>query len=132
MVGTYDESTHTLTIVVRSSEESVCLEEAVHEVVVTSDHVTVLTTPAVHISPCSEEVTEPTSPYSLRTVDSLSPSPCSPHMYETSDKSLGVEKALSDGGYESLDSPQSESSGNNKLCGLWSNSSFSQLFPTLV
>ena len=124
VIGTYDESTHTLTIVV-PNEETVCVEEAVQEVVVTSENVMV---PA-HISPCKEEVTEPVSPYSYRTVDSLSPAPCSPHIYETSDKLMKVEKAMSDYGYESSDSPQSENSANCELSDLW-NESFSQLFPT--
>lgn len=131
MIGTYDESTHTLTIVVPSSEESVCLEEAIQEVVVTSDNVTVVPPPSVRISSCKEEVAEPISPHGFRTVDNLSPAPCSPHIYETNDNLMKVEKAMSDCGYESLDSPQSEISGKSELSDLW-NESFSQLFPALV
>lgn len=128
--GTYDESTHTITIVV-PYEQDVCVEDAVQEVE-TSDTTTGLHPPTVCVTSCKEEPVEnPLSPYSIRTVDSLSPAPSSPNFYEITDSAMKPEAPLSDCGYESLDSPQSEISGSGDLVDLWSES-FSQLFPNLL
>lgn len=128
--GTYDESTHTITIVV-PYEQDVCVEDAVQEVV-TSDTTTGLHPPTVSVTSCKEEPVEnPISPYSIRTVDSLSPAPSSPNFYDMTDPAVKPEAPLSDCGYESLDSPQSEISGSGDLVDLWSES-FSQLFPNLL
>jgi hypothetical protein len=125
--GTYDEVTHTITIVV--PEEDVYVEDAVQEVV-TSDTPSLVPSPILCTVPCKNEPIEnPVSPCSIRTLDSLSPTPCSPHLYDTTE-SVKVEPPLSDCGYESLDSPQSEISGN-ELVDIWSES-FSHLFPTLI
>ena len=123
--GTYDESTHTITIVI--PQDDVCVEDAVQEVV-TTDPLSV--PPSVLCTvPCKNEPIEnPVSPCSFRTVDSLSSAPCSPHLYDT--ESVKVEPPLSDCGYESLDSPQSEISGD-ELVDIW-NESLSHLFPTLM
>lgn len=126
--GTYDESTHTITIVVPC--EDVCVEDAVQEVI-TSDTVSALPALTHCITPSKEEYVEnPISPCSMGTLESLSPAPCSPHLYDTTESSLKVEQPLSDCGYESLDSPQSEISGS-ELADIWSES-FSHLFPTLM
>lgn len=128
--GTYNESTHTITIVVPC--EDVCVEDAVQEVV-TSDTVSVVPVPMLHTTLCKEESVEnPVSPCSIRTLDSLSPAPSSPHLYDNTESSMKVEPPLSDCGYESLDSPQSEISGTElELMDIWSES-FSHLFPTLM
>jgi len=124
--GTYDEMTHTITIVV--PQEDVCVEDAVQEVV-TSDTLSVVPTSLLCTVPCkTERIENPVSPCSFRTVDSLSSAPSSPHLYDT--ESVKVEPPLSDCGYESLDSPQSEISGD-ELVDIW-NESFSHLFPTLM
>lgn len=126
--GTYDESTHTITIVVPC--EDVCVEDAVQEVI-TSDTVSALPPPTHCDTPFKEESVEnPISPCSIGTLDSLSPAPCSPHLYDTRVSSFKVEQPLSDCGYDSLDSPQSEISGS-ELADIWSES-FSHLFPTLI
>jgi hypothetical protein len=128
MFGTYDESTHTVTIVVPC--EDVCVEDAVQEVI-TSDIVSALPAPTYCFTPFKEEYVEnPISPCSIGTLESLSPTPRSPRMYDTTESCLKVEQPLSDCGYESLDSPQSEISGS-ELAGIWSES-FSCLFPTLM
>ncbi|KDR15776.1 hypothetical protein L798_10320, partial [Zootermopsis nevadensis] len=128
--GTYNESTHTITIVVPC--EDVCVEDAVQEVV-TSDTVSVVPAPMLHTTLCKEESVEnPVSPCSIRTLDSLSPAPSSPHLYDNTESSMKVEPPLSDCGYESLDSPQNEISGTElELMDIWSES-FSHLFPTLM
>ena len=127
LFGAYDEFTHTITIVV--PQDDVCVEDAVQEVV-TSDTLPVVPTPILCTVPCKNEPLEnPVSPCSIRTVDSLSSAPCSPHLYDTTE-SVKVEPPLSDCGYESLDSPQSEISGD-ELVDIW-NESFSHLFPTLM
>jgi hypothetical protein len=125
--GTYDELTHTITIVV--PQDDVCIEDAVQEVV-TSDVLSLVPT-SIHCTvPCKHEPIEnPVSPCSIRTLDSLSPAPCSPHLYDTVE-SVKLEPPLSDCGYESLDSPQSEISGN-ELVDVWSES-LSHLFPALM
>jgi hypothetical protein len=126
--GTYDESTQTITIVVPSEDE--CVEDAVQEVV-TSDTVSVVPAPVRHTTLCKEEPVENLlSPCSIGTLDSLSPAPCSPHMCDTTESFMKVEPSLSDCGYESLDSPQSEISGT-ELKDIWSES-FSHLFPALM
>lgn len=128
VLGTYDESTHTITIVVPC--EDVCVEDAVQEVI-TSDTVSALPAPTHCITPFKEESLEnPISPCSMGTIDSLSPASCSPQLYDTTESCFKVEQPLSDCGYESLDSPQSEISGN-ELADIWSES-FSHLFPTLI
>jgi hypothetical protein len=128
MFGTHEESTHTITIVVPC--EDVCVEDAVQEVI-TSDTVSAPPAPPYCITPFKEEYVEnPVSPCSIRTLESLSPAPCSPRMYDTTESCLNVEKPVSDCGYESLDSPQSEISGS-ELANIW-NESFSYLFPTLM
>jgi hypothetical protein len=125
--GTYDELTHTITIVV--PEEDVCVEDAVQEVV-TSDTLSLVPTPITCTVPCKNETIEnPVSPCSTRTLDSVSSAPCSPHLYDTTE-SVKLEPPLSDCGYESLDSPQSEISGN-EIVDVWSES-FSHLFPALM
>jgi hypothetical protein len=126
--GTYDESTHTITIVVPC--EDVCVEDAVQEVE-TSDTGSVVPVSMLCTTLCKEEPVEnPISPCSIRTIDSLSSAPCSPHLYDTTESSLKGELPLSDCGYESLDSPQSEISGT-ELVDIW-NESLSHLFPTLI
>jgi len=123
--GMYDELTHTITIVI--PQEDVCVEDAVQEVV-TSETLSVPTSVLCTVPCKNEPIENPVSPCSFRTVDSLSSAPCSPHLYDT--ESVKVEPPLSDCGYESLDSPQSEISGD-ELVNIW-NESFTHLFPTLM
>jgi hypothetical protein len=128
MFGTCSESTHTITIVV--PYEDVCVEDAVQEVV-TSDTVSAVSSPTFCVPLCKEEPVEgPVSPCSTRTLDSLPPTPHSPNVYGITESSLKVEAPASDCGYESLDSPQSEISGNEPA-DIW-NESFSHLFPALI
>jgi hypothetical protein len=128
LFGAYDESTHTITIVVPC--EDVYVEDAVQEVI-TSDIISTLSAPVCCTTPFKEEyVDNPISPCSIGTLGSLSPAPCSPPVSDTTESCPKIEQHLSDCGYESLDSPQSEISGS-ELADIWSES-FSCLFPTLM
>lgn len=116
--GSYDEGTQTLTIIVTPSENDVCIEEAVQEVVTCETDVS--------LSPvCKDEpIYDTLSPSSHLTV------PSSPGLYENFDY-LKMENAPSESGYESVDSPHSEISGPEDLNNMW-NECFSELFPSLT
>lgn len=112
--GTYDETTQTVTIIV-PSEDGVCFEEAVQEVI-TSDSEEVL-------SPsCKEEPND----YNCSPISCPSFEKCG-----LTDYIIKAEAPLSDGGYESVGSPDSEVSESGDLSNLW-NECFSELFPSLA
>lgn len=120
--GTYDESTQTVTIIV-PHEGGMLVEEAVQEVVTTEDE----TDSDILINDCKDE---PVSPCSSNSSEVLS-SDSSFYMQTESPVVCHTEAPLSDCGYESLDSPQSEMSATECVADLW-NECFTELFPSLV
>lgn len=120
--GTYDESTQTVTIIV-PHEGGMLVEEAVQEVVTTEDD----TDSEMLIQDCKDE---PVSPCSSNSSDVIS-SDSSFYMQTESPVVCHTEAPLSDCGYESLDSPQSEISATECVSDLW-NECFTELFPNLV
>lgn len=126
LYGTYDETTNSITIMYPGEENDGCvgIQECVQEVVstenvISQDDAVHLTSSGIHLCP---------KQFSPAYTNSMSP--------DMSDvDSCGVPSAkqldcasLSDGGYESHDSPQSHVS--DVLFDLWSES-FNELFPTL-
>lgn len=141
LYGTYDEDSNCITIVI-SDENDVCIEDAVTEVITTDvqeennnsleslSHYlstfvdTDTTIPSVEpplklLSPIPS-IAEVMSPVSSR--DSYSSSPQYRKQHDIS---------VSDGGYESIDSPLSDTSNHSEFNDLW-NESFQELFPSLL
>lgn len=131
LYGTYDETTNSITIMYPDEENDsyVGIQECVQEVVSTENNIiSQVTDDATHL-------TVPSSGIHLRYPTQFSPAytnSMSPAMSDVD--SCGIPSAkqpdcsLSDGGYESHDSPQSHMS--DALFDLWPES-FSELFPTL-
>lgn len=142
LYGTYDEDSNCITIVI-SDENDVCIEDAVTEVITTdvpaeNNHSseslshylstfvdTDTTIPSVEpplklLSPIPS-IAEVMSPVSSR--DSYSSSP----QYRKQHHDISV----SDGGYESIGSPLSDTSNHSEFNDLW-NESFQELFPSLL
>jgi hypothetical protein len=133
LYGTYDETTNSITIMYPSEENDGCvgIQECVQEVVSTENNV---------VSQVADDtvahLTVPSSGIHLVYPTQFSPAytnSMSPAMSDVD--SCGIPSAkqldcasLSDGGYESHDSPQSHMS--DALFDLWPES-FSELFPTL-
>lgn len=115
LYGTYDEVTQTVTIIL-PDEDGVCVEEAVQEVVTSEES---------EMTDCEA----PVSPYASSLTASSPRSPMS--NYEFSNYLIKKDSSLSDCGYESLDSPQSEVSCTDGVSNLW-NDYFSDIFPALV
>lgn len=132
LYGTYDETTNSITIMYPGEENDggVGIQECVQEVVSTDSGV------ASHVTDDAAHLTVPSSGTHLCHSTQFSPAytnSMSPAMSDID--SCGVSSAkqldctsLSDGGYESHDSPQSHRS--DALFDLWPES-FSELFPTL-
>ncbi|XP_012057249.1 PREDICTED: uncharacterized protein LOC105620358 [Atta cephalotes] len=128
--GTYDETTNSITIMYPGEENDGCvgIQECVQEVVSSNESgaVSHTTDDAVHL-------TVPSSGIQLRYPAQFSPAytnSMSPAMSDVDNYGISSTKqldcaSLSDGGYESHDSPQSHMSE------LFDLESFSELFPTL-
>lgn len=127
LYGTYDETTNSITIMYPGEENDGCvgIQECVQEVVSTENVVS--QDDAVHLTSSGVPLCYPKQ-FSPAYTNSMSPDisdvdSCS----VPSAKQLDC-VSLSDGGYESHDSPQSHMS--DALFDLWSES-FNELFPTL-
>jgi len=128
--GTYDETTNSITIMYPGEENDGCvgIQECVQEVVSSNESgaISHTTDDAVHL-------TVPSSGIQLRYPAQFSPAytnSMSPAMSDVDNYGISSTKqldcaSLSDGGYESHDSPQSHMSE------LFDLESFSELFPTL-
>ncbi|KYM93559.1 X-box-binding protein 1 [Cyphomyrmex costatus] len=128
--GTYDETTNSITIMYPSEENDGCMgiQECVQEVVSSNENSTV-----GHTADDAVHLTVPSSGIQLRYPTQFSPAytnSMSPAMSDVDNYGISSTKqldcaSLSDGGYESHDSPQSHMSE------LFDLESFSELFPTL-
>lgn len=134
LYGTYDETTNSITIVYPGEESDGCMaiQECVQEVVSSeSGGVGYVTDDAAHLAVPSSGILGRSTEFSPAYTNSMSPA--------TSDVDSCVSTAtqldcasLSDGGYESHDSPQSHMSDALSFETFWSeNFSEFQLFPTL-
>ncbi|TGZ55129.1 uncharacterized protein Xbp1 isoform X1 [Temnothorax longispinosus] len=133
LYGTYDETTNSITIMYPGEENDGCMgiQECVQEVVSTENNVVnQITDDATHLTVPSSGVhlCYPTQ-FSPAYTNSMSPAMSDVDSCGVSSSAKQLDCAsLSDGGYESHDSPQSHVS--DALFDLWSES-FSELFPTL-
>jgi len=131
LYGTYDKTTNSITIVYPGEENDDCvgIQECVQEVVSTDNGIGQVADDAAHL-------TVPSSGIHLCYPTQFSPAytnSMSPAMSDVDSCGVSPTKqldcaSLSDGGYESHDSPQSHMS--DALFDLWPES-FSELFPTL-
>ncbi|KOC66652.1 X-box-binding protein 1 [Habropoda laboriosa] len=126
--GTYDEATNSVTIIYPGDNTSVSIQECVQEVVadgVDSNEDFTYLTPnyySNHLSP------------SYTSTDSMSPSSIHSEDMDTSSTQTKLDSNVSDCGYESHDSPNTDTrneKNNLDLTDLW-HESFSELFPTLA
>ncbi|XP_077262989.1 LOW QUALITY PROTEIN: X box binding protein 1 [Temnothorax americanus] len=133
LYGTYDETTNSITIMYPGEENDGCMgiQECVQEVVSTENNVVnQMTDDATHLTIPSSSVhlCYPTQ-FSPAYTNSMSPAMSDVDSCGVSSSAKQLDCAsLSDGGYESHDSPESHVS--DALFDLWSES-FSELFPTL-
>ncbi|KAG7204067.1 hypothetical protein KM043_001921 [Ampulex compressa] len=125
--GTYDETTNSITIIYPGDENSVGIQECVQEI---STDSTGQTEDPKYLMP--NRYSYQFSPANTYT-DSMSPS--SIHSEDTDPSfTTKADANLSDGGYESHDSPKPEirhAKSNIGLSDLW-HESFTELFPTLA
>lgn len=130
LYGTYDESTNSITIMYPDEENDgyVGIQECVQEVVSTENNiVSQVTDDAAHLTVPSSGIHLCPTQFSPAYTNSMSPAMSDVDSGVPSAKQLDC-TSLSDGGYESHDSPQSHMS--DALFDLWPES-FSELFPTL-
>lgn len=128
--GTYDETTNSITIVYPGEENDGCMgiQECVQEVVSSNESGTVshATDDAVHLTVSSSGIQlRYPAQFSPAYTNSMSPAMSDVDNYGISSTKQLDCASLSDGGYESHDSPQSHMSE------LFDLESFSELFPTL-
>lgn len=134
--GTYDEATNSITIIYPGEENGECvgIQECVQEVVSTVEHGNCHIADDIGVArltvPSSTPLGYPAQ-FSPAYTDIMSPAMSDVH---SDADSYGVSAkldctSLSDGGYESHDSPEPRRS--NSLADLW-HESFTELFPTLA
>lgn len=126
--GTYDESTNCITIIYPGDEDGIKVEESVQEV--TSD--VYQEEESTYLMPNHSFGNNLSPAYSC--ADSMSPASIRTEDMEIVEPPSKLDSNLSDGGYESHGSPNSEiinPDAATALTDLW-HESFSELFPTLA